>query len=196
MSLMACNALDYLVALAMELDIDAREDGVYLKDGTRWQPTVDWSQIGPVIGKLNLGFDHVGDRYQPIMAKRGNGGGLCGETHQVAVCNFVVMYSMQVSHDTPNPYPLVRAIDLRIRDENFIKKYPYLNIDDIERIERINQVGVATYLKESSESHKRWVAAVGDSFSGYCIDRAPRLIKTVITNYPELISVEAHAMGV
>ena len=37
MSLMACNALDYLVAVAMSLEVDAREDGVYLKDGTRWQ---------------------------------------------------------------------------------------------------------------------------------------------------------------
>lgn len=196
MGLMACNALDYLVAVAMELDIDAREDGVYLKDGTRWQPTVNWAQVGPIINKLRLNFSQVADRYQPIMAKEGAGAGTLGETHQVAVCNYVYMFSKGVDHRTEVPYERITADALHLRDERFVKKYPYLEIDDIERVEKINKIGVAEYLKESAERHSRWRAALPESVKAFSIDRAPGLIDTIVTHYPELISVEAHAMGI
>lgn len=196
MSLMACNALDYLVAVAMKLDVDAKEDGVYLKDGTRWQPTVNWAQIGPIIGKLNLGFDRVQNRYQPFIATRGGGAGTAGETHQVAACNYVMWHSSDITRDTPVPYERVRALDLEVRDEQFVKKYDLLKVDDIDRIQRINEIGVAAYLKESAKRHAEWYAACPEFLKSHCRDHAPGLIHTIITHYPELISVEAHAMGV
>lgn len=197
MSLMACNALDYLVAMAMRLEIDAREDGVYLKDGTRWQPTVNWSQIGPVINKLDLEFTHIVDRYQPVMAMNINShGGVCGETHQVAVCNYVVMYSKILAQDTVVPYPKVDASTLRIRDEKFVKKYPMLNVDDIATLEEINRMGVAAFLKESAELHKETLKILPPFIAAKSRDHGADLVKTVINYYPELISVEAHAMGI
>lgn len=193
MGLMACNALDYLVAVAMQLDVDAREDGVYLKDGTRWQPTVNWAQIGPLINKFDMGFEHIQDRYQPVMAMHHGSAGVTGETHQVAACNYVVWRSNTVMRDTQMPYVPVNSMTLKLRDEEFKKKYPYLKIDDIERIERINEVGVATYLKESAERHKRWMERCPSSLVPYSLDRGPELINTIVTHYPELITVEAHA---
>ena len=197
MSLMACNALDYLVAMAMKLEIDAREDGVYLKDGTRWQPTVNWAQIGPVINKLNLEFTNIVDRYQPVMAKcTYSHGGMCGETHQVAVCNYVVMGSKRVDFFTETPYVNVDADDLRIRDAEFVKKYPKLNIEHIEMLARINEVGVVFFLRESAETHQLMLGILPPAAAAASTDPGIELVQTVITNYPELISVEAHAKGV
>lgn len=194
---MACNALDYLVALAMEIDIDAREDGVYLKDGTRWQPSVSWSQIGPVINKLKLEFTRIGDRYQPIMAMSTYGkGGLCGETHQVAVCNYVVMFSKNVDHNTETPYPKVDSSTLRLRDAAFVKKYPRLRVDDIATLEEINKVGVAAFLAVSAKRHGEVLKTRPPIQAAGSKDHGAKLVNTVITYYPELISVEAHAMGV
>lgn len=193
MGMMACNALDYLVAVAMRLDIEAREDGVYLKDGTRWQPTVNWAQIGPLINKFDMGFEHIQDRYQPVMAMHHGSAGVTGETHQVAACNYVVWRSKTVKRDTPIPYVPVNSMALKRRDEEFKKKYPYLKIDDIERIERINEIGVAAYLKESAESHQQWLAVCPMSMIPFSEDSAPKLINTIVTHYPGLITVEAHA---
>lgn len=196
MGLMACNALDYLVAVALEMEVDAREDGVYLKDGTRWQPTVNWSQIGPIINKMDMGFDHIVNRYQPVTATSGGGVCVSGETHQVAACNYVLWKSDNIKRDTPVPYERVSSIDLEIRDEQFVKKYKLLKVDDINRIERINEIGVAAYLKESAERHQRWLTVCPNSMLPFTYDRAPELIKTIVTNYPELITVEAHAMEI
>lgn len=197
MSLMACNALDYLVAVAMKLDIDAKEDGVYLKDGTRWQPSVNWAQVGPIISKLDLEFTHIVDRYQPVMARSIlSKGGLCGETHQVAVCNYVVMYSKDIEDNLAVPYPKVSVDDLHCRDSEFVKKYPKLTIDDIAELEEVNRIGVAAYLKASAESFNLMLDILPPFMAATAEDRRAEMIKTVITYYPELISVEAHAMGV
>lgn len=193
---MACNALDYLVAMAMQLDIDAREDGVYLKNGKRWQPSVDWSQVGPILNKLDLEFTHIVDRYQPVMARRGDAmGGLLGETHQVAICNFVVMYSKNLQQDMVVPYPRIDSSTLRARDAAFVKKYPRLKVEDIDTLEKINKIGVAAFLKESAKRHEE-VLKMLPSFMAASEDRGADLVDTVITYYPELISVDAHAMGV
>lgn len=196
MGLMACNALDYLVAVALEMEVDAREDGVYLKDGTRWQPTVNWAQIGPIINKMDMGFDHIVSRYQPVMATSGGGVGISGETHQVAACNYVLWKSHKLKKDIHVPYKRVNSLDLEIRDRDFVKKYPLLKIDDIKIIEMINEIGVAAYLKWSAERNQKWLSACPKSLLPYCYDRAPGLIKTIVENYPELITIEAHAKGI
>lgn len=194
---MACNALDYLVAVAGGIKVDARDDGVYLPNGVRWQPSVNWDQIGLFISKLNIAFVEIIDRYQPIMARISRlEGGRCGETHQVAACNLVIFISKDVSYDTKTPYVAVTADALNRRDSEFVRKYPKLTVDDIEKVERINKLGVAMFLKESAEDHAAILPHLPKDIAMFSTDSGPELVMKIVENYPELITVEAHAKGI
>ena len=194
---MACNALDYLVAVAGGVPVEAREDGVYLLNGTRWQPSVNWDQIGLFISKLKITFTEICSRYQPILASISKiEGGRCGETHQVAACNLVIFISKHVSWDTETPYEAVTADALYLRDSEFVKKYPKLSIDDIEKVARINEIGVAAFLKESAELHAVMLPLLPKMIADFSEDSGKVLVNKIVQYYPELISVEAHAKGI
>lgn len=123
--------------------------------------------------------------------------GTCGETQQVAICNLVVtlgeaVYRKDGRTQPECPYVPVKAIDLAIREEQFIKKYPKLKIDDIDALNRINETGVAAYLLDG----EKIAADVSKFFGGRPVCNSHReLVDLVVHYYPELITVEAHAMG-
>jgi hypothetical protein len=71
-----------------------------------------------------------------------------------------------------------------------------LRVDDIATLEEINKVGVAAFLVASAKRHEDVLKILPPFLAANSKDRGAELVNTVITYYPELISVEAHAMGV
>lgn len=190
----ACNALDFLVAKAIKIDIEAHENGCYLASGEPWNPSVNWAQCGPLINKYNIHLSEVCDRHEPHAAQQsGRHWVKTGETQQVAICNLVLAISKISDTDRDScPYHKKTTNEIRKAEYDFKEKHPMLSVSDMAEIKKINDIGVEKYISEAVEFDSTVEANPGLEWMAGAESYARRLVMICLMRYPELIKVSAH----